>query len=208
MPQPPQLFGSLVVSTQPEPHETPVVHTHMPPVHVRPVPHAVPHAPQFMESIVGSTQPPLHIMRGEVQLATQVVPEQSGVAPPHAFAHEPQCIGLFITFTHAEPQSISPTAQPLVSGPTSTGDDVSFGGEVSLGGAVSLCGVASFGRPVSLAGASTFVSLRTTPPSGPPSVVFAGPLSELHPTSGGAPRIATTITAIRSEACRPMRPPW
>ena len=53
--QPPQLFGSLVVSTHLPLHEVPLLgHEHLPALQLVPPPHATPQPPQFALSVAGS----------------------------------------------------------------------------------------------------------------------------------------------------------
>jgi len=55
--QVPQLAPSVIRSTQWPPHAVvPVGHVQMPAMHIVPAAHVVPHVPQFVPSVIGSTQ--------------------------------------------------------------------------------------------------------------------------------------------------------
>jgi hypothetical protein len=52
-----------------------------------PVPHEVPHAPQFAESVIKLTQLPLQRLKPLSQLNVQALPEQMGVALATVVVH-------------------------------------------------------------------------------------------------------------------------
>jgi hypothetical protein len=66
LPHAPQLFGSLVVSTQLPVHRVPVPHTQVLLWHVAPDGQALPHMPQLLLSLVVSTQLVPHIVPMQV----------------------------------------------------------------------------------------------------------------------------------------------
>ena len=170
------------MTAQLAPHETPVVHVQAPAVHVRPVPHTVPHAPQLFGSLIRSTQAPEHMVLVPGHVATQVEPMQNGVVPPQALAHEPQCAGVSMR-TQLLPQNIWPAAQPDVSGPTSAGVGES--------------------DPTSpTARASTGASARIEFASTPVSAVPIGFGSAVQPAPHPAARQPITHAAHRTEDCR------
>jgi hypothetical protein len=96
-PQLPQLFGSLLGSTQKVPHC--VVPPGHPPIRQSPLTHelpawqAWPQSPQCCPSVRISVHAPLQFIKLAGQAATQTPPAQLAVAPPQAVAQFPQCAG-------------------------------------------------------------------------------------------------------------------
>jgi hypothetical protein len=108
VPQPPQLFASVDVSTHVPPHRSSgVAHWHDPDRHVVPPPQTWPQAPQLELSELRSTHPPLHTLRGDVQLALQA-PELQTWVPVHAVVQLPQWLGSLVGSTQVPPQEMLP----------------------------------------------------------------------------------------------------
>jgi hypothetical protein len=108
-----QLFGSEARSTQPPQH----------PGIVNPiVVQSVPHAPQFIRSMVVSTQfPPqqvfehgmLHMPQlfGSVAASKHILPQQTGVVPMQTLPHMPQLFGSIVVSTQVVPHAICGAVQ-------------------------------------------------------------------------------------------------
>jgi hypothetical protein len=92
------------------------VHSHRPALQREPAGQTLPHAPQLFASVMGLMQVPPHTIIPPTHEATQLTPMQIGVVPEHTVEQLPQCSGLFITFTHVLPQSISVPVQPASAG--------------------------------------------------------------------------------------------
>ncbi len=115
LPQRPQLLGSLSGFVQAVPQSCcPWLQgfTHWPEVQVWFGPHWLPQLPQLAGSVAKFAQEPF----GQViwlpgHVATQLPPEQSGVAVGQAWPQPPQSAGLLSVFTQAVPQWVSPLAQ-------------------------------------------------------------------------------------------------
>ncbi len=105
--QEPQWSGSLLVSTQDEPHSVPL-HAHFELTQVPPVPQDVPHAPQLSTSLVRSTHlvPQGESPEGHAHLlAMQLAPE--GQALPHA----PQLAASVVRSTQPPGHEVLPVPQ-------------------------------------------------------------------------------------------------
>jgi hypothetical protein len=85
------------------------LHTHVPPVHVRSVAHALPHDPQFAPSVLVSTQrPPQSI--SPVPHAHEPLRQ---IRPPmHALPHDPQLLASLLVST----QLVMPPAVQFIRG--------------------------------------------------------------------------------------------
>jgi hypothetical protein len=93
MPQPPQSFGLLVVSTQVLPHiVVPVPQEQVLPEHVAPLGQALPQPPQFCGSSVSLTQAPLQLVRPVPQLVVHMPAEHTCIAV-HLVPQPPQLFG-------------------------------------------------------------------------------------------------------------------
>ena len=112
-PHVPQLVESLFRSTQAPPQalsppaqlaeQTPLLHTGVVPEQT------VPQAPQFLGSLVVSTQTPLQFWVSTGQ--TQLPPLHFWLAL-QAASHDPQCDGSVGVYTHAPPQLVSGVVHP------------------------------------------------------------------------------------------------
>jgi hypothetical protein len=101
-PHPPQLFGSLCVSTQLPLHlAPPLAHWHEPPWHVVPAPQTVSHPPQLELSDVSSTQKPPQSDWPPLQLH---IPPTHGTALPQELPQVPQLFGSLVSSTQEPPQ--------------------------------------------------------------------------------------------------------
>ncbi len=78
--------------------------------------HAVPHAPQLLESLVRSTHALLQLVRPVVHAVVQT-PLEHTLGEEHVLPQPPQFAGLVSGSTQVVPHTISPAAQPLVSPP-------------------------------------------------------------------------------------------
>jgi hypothetical protein len=123
LPQPPQLFTSIVTSVQPLPQAmSPAGHVHIPPLEteaqVSPlllkghVPHARPPAPHdatVCDAKSSHVEPLQQPDKHEAVVHWQM-PETHCCMPPHAMLHEPQCAGSVLVLTHTPgegvPQSV------------------------------------------------------------------------------------------------------
>jgi hypothetical protein len=123
-PQPPQLFGSMLVAMQVSPHrvrpalqlksQEPRAQTATASAGAT---HALPHAPQFIGSAFSSTHevPQSDAPDGHVLL--QLPPEQAAVPAlglVHVFVHEPQCAESDFRSTQAPLQSVVPPGHTVV----------------------------------------------------------------------------------------------
>jgi len=89
MPHDPQLLGSVCrLRHVPLQSVVPVAQTQLPPVHVRPVPHAFPHDPQLSESVDVFAHAVPHNLEPEGHAHT---PAPQNCPAAHAFAQVPQC---------------------------------------------------------------------------------------------------------------------
>jgi hypothetical protein len=123
VPQLPQLFALLVMSTHAPEHSVGVVpeqpDTHVPAEQAG-VPasalHACPQDPQLFLSVCSSTQAPPHGVKPELQAKPQVPPEHVAVAfatvVVHRLPHRPQFCVLVCSSTHVPPQRLVPDEQP------------------------------------------------------------------------------------------------
>lgn len=112
MPHPPQLLGSLTVSTQLVPHfERPIGHEveHSPDEHTCGSGHAVEHLPQFFASPARSTHLPVQT-ENPAGHATHF-PAMQSAAFPHWTPHPPQLSLSAMKLTHFPLQSALPGAQ-------------------------------------------------------------------------------------------------
>jgi hypothetical protein len=91
---------------------------HAPPTH-EPLPHTVPHAPQLLESLVGSEHVPLQQLLPPGQAfahepqwlvlefkSMQVLLQQAGLRPLHAAKHVPQLLTFEVVSTQVPPQFV------------------------------------------------------------------------------------------------------
>jgi hypothetical protein len=134
--QPPQLFGSLVVSTQPDgqqvsvppqggaPLQLNVSVTQPPPAQCWLSAQRLLQPPQFWLSVRVSVQPLSQQLSAPVQtgppwhvFAPLHAPETHVSSVAHTLTHAPQCSGETCVFTHVSPQQVSPTEQPTVAQP-------------------------------------------------------------------------------------------
>jgi hypothetical protein len=111
MPHAPQLTLSLCVSAQVAPHcESPAAHVQPPFTQLAPVGHWVAQAPQLSGSVVVSTHALPQARSGEVQLAPQTPPLQSGVpaSAEQMTPQPPQLLGSLWVRVHALSHRIPP----------------------------------------------------------------------------------------------------
>jgi hypothetical protein len=85
----------------------PAAHWHVPPAHVWPPIHVVPHVPQFMLSLVVLTQASLQSVSPAPQSPAQSPEEQTSPAA-HALSHAPQWAGFDASATHVPSHSVVP----------------------------------------------------------------------------------------------------
>ena len=125
-PHEPQLALSVIVSTHDAPQlVVPVVHVHVPPVHVWPLIQAWPHDPQLLASVVTSRHaivavdplPTVQTIRGAGHAAAHALDTHDWPVV-HACAHDPQLFGSLVVLTHALPQLVVPALQPMQLPPT------------------------------------------------------------------------------------------
>jgi hypothetical protein len=102
VPQPPQFFGSKLVSVQvPLQSVSGATHTQLPSVHSREEPQVVPHAPQLPLSVFSSTQePPQRARAASVQVHA---PVWHVVLPGQTIPHPPQFALLVVVSTQLRP---------------------------------------------------------------------------------------------------------
>jgi len=162
-PQPPQLSGSFPFVTAQLPLGHIVVpgshiDAHVPPLQTSPVLHAFVQLPQWLLS--DETQAPLQTSAPAWQAHApfwQVWPA------PQVLPHTPQFCGSDATFTHCEPQVISPAAQvgtPLP--PVPVGLELTFPSQPSSDAIVS---VATIGKIQAFIATTFRTSIRTRPVS-------------------------------------------
>ncbi len=105
MPQLPQLAESELVSVQPLGHAVPEAQVHLPALQFAPLGHAFPQVPQFLTSVVRSTQPVGH---GEVPAVAQPhLPPLQFWPGPQALPHDPQFKMLVEVSTQPVGQAVS-----------------------------------------------------------------------------------------------------
>jgi hypothetical protein len=97
VPQPPQCFESVFVSTSQSAglasqFAKPAAHCGLPATHTWFCPTALAQLPQFWGSVCKSTQDAPHRVSAP-HPAVQLVPSHAGVVTPHDVVHEPQCVG-------------------------------------------------------------------------------------------------------------------
>jgi hypothetical protein len=111
VPQVPQLFASVLVSTQAPPQAVcpAVPQTQAPAVQVWPVPQVLPQVPQFFASVLASVQAPLQAVCPAV-LQAQALFVHNNPAP-QALPHLPQFWPSVAMFTQLVPHWVSPVAQ-------------------------------------------------------------------------------------------------
>jgi hypothetical protein len=123
-PQPPQLFGSMLVAMQASPQRVrPALQlkSHAPRAQTATASagatHALPQAPQFIGSAFSSTQEVPQSDVPEEQVLLQLPAEQLAVPAlglVHAFVHEPQCAESDFKFTHPPLHSVVSPGQAAV----------------------------------------------------------------------------------------------
>lgn len=110
----PHVLTSVLLTQLPLQACVPVGQVHLPLTHISPDEHIVPQAPQWLLSLVRSTQLLPHIMRLLGQLKPQLVPLQVAAAPAgavHGVQDVPQVAG-DVLLTHAPLQTCWPFGQP------------------------------------------------------------------------------------------------
>jgi hypothetical protein len=107
VPQAPQLFGSVVTSTQVSPHAlVPAGHEHVFAAHSLPPVHFVPHPPQLAGSLVVSTHAPVQLVSAPQPVAVVTHwPELHTSPAPHAVPHAPQLLGSLRVSVHVAPHA-------------------------------------------------------------------------------------------------------
>jgi hypothetical protein len=111
MPHPPQLFGSVFVSTQ-APVQSVVPAGHMVVQVIAQTcieVHIVPQPPQFCGSVFVSTQTPPQ----SVPTAQPHMPPLQTCPPTHLVPHPPQLFGSLLVFTHAPPHMTCMVGHPV-----------------------------------------------------------------------------------------------
>ena len=112
LPHPPQLMGSVLVSTHAVPHRVSVPQLHAPAVQLSPAGQTLPQLPQFFASVPTSTQAPEQFVVPVGHVAAQAPAAQTGEVPLHTLPHSPQFWGSSRVSTQDEPQSFVPVGQP------------------------------------------------------------------------------------------------
>ena len=109
----PQCAGLERKSTQVPLHsERPSRQTQAPPEHPNPGEQVTPHAPQFRESLLVSTQLPPHSVAPPEQAPVRHTPDEQVSSAPHGDPHAPQLARSFRGSVQLVPHEISPKGQP------------------------------------------------------------------------------------------------
>jgi hypothetical protein len=114
LPQKPQFFGSLCVSTQRFAHfVVPPLQSsaHCPPEHTSPTGHALPHVPQLAGSFSTSTHLSPHCELPPLQSLDVHVPDTHDCPLEHFVPHPPQLFGSYAVTVHVLPHIVAPRPQ-------------------------------------------------------------------------------------------------
>jgi len=115
LPQKPQFFGSLCVSTQRFAHfVVPPLQSsaHWPPEQTWPTGHALPHVPQFAGSFSVSTHLSPHCVLPPLQTLDVHVPETHDCPLAHFVPHVPQLFGSNWVTVQVVPHNVAPLPHP------------------------------------------------------------------------------------------------
>jgi hypothetical protein len=115
LPQKPQFFGSLCVSTHKFEHfVVPPLQSsaHWPPEQTSPTGHALPHEPQFAGSFSTSTHLSAHCVEPPLHTLDVHVPETHDCPLAHFAPHEPQLFGSNCVTVQVFPHIVAPLPHP------------------------------------------------------------------------------------------------